>query len=182
MRKIVLILLTIITLSSCGSTKNKRVVTRKSKTTKTVKKTQQPNKTINTTAPAPAPAIAQSIINNAEKYKGTRYKYGGTTKKGMDCSGLIYTAFKEDNVSIPRVSSAMAKTGDWIDLKKVRAGDLLFFATQKNNRTVNHVGLVSSTNGDVIEFIHSTSSKGVITSKLKERYWYFAFVQARRVL
>lgn len=178
MRKIVLVILTLITLSSCGSAKNKRVVTRKSKTTKTVKSTPKRTNTINVAVPK----IAESIINNAEKYEGTRYKYGGTTKKGMDCSGLIYTAFKEDNVSIPRVSSAMAKTGNWIDLKKVRQGDLLFFATKKNNRSINHVGLVTAINGKDVEFIHATTSKGVITSKLKEKYWYFAFVQARRVL
>ena len=175
MRKIALILLAIITLTSCGSAKNKRVVTRKSKTTKTINKTKKESSVA-------IPAIAQSIINNAVKYEGTRYKYGGTTKKGMDCSGLIHTAFKEDNVIIPRVSKAMAKTGDWIDLKEVREGDLLFFATKKNSRRVNHVGLVTAINDDAIEFIHATTSSGVITSKLKEKYWYFAFVQARRVL
>ena len=175
MRKTALILFIIVTLSSCGSTKNKRVVTRKSQTTKTVKKSNKPTTTAK-------PSIVESIIKNAEKYEGTRYKYGGTTKKGMDCSGLIYTAFKEDNIKIPRVSSAMAKTGDWIDLKNVREGDLLFFATKKNSRSVNHVGLVTAINGDAIAFIHSTTSKGVITSTLKEKYWYFAFVQARRVL
>ena len=175
MRKIALILFIIVTFSSCGSTKNKRVVTRKSQTTKTVKKSNKPTTTAK-------PSIVESIIKNAEKYEGTRYKYGGTTKKGMDCSGLIYTAFKEDNITIPRVSSAMAKTGDWIDLKNVREGDLLFFATKKNSRSVNHVGLVTAINGDTIAFIHSTTSKGVITSTLKEKYWYFAFVQARRVL
>lgn len=175
MQKIALILFIIVTLSSCGSTKNKRVVTRKSQTTKTVKKSNKPTTTAK-------PSIVESIIKNAEKYEGTRYKYGGTTKKGMDCSGLIYTAFKEDNITIPRVSSAMAKTGDWIDLKNVREGDLLFFATKKNSRSVNHVGLVTAINGDAIAFIHSTTSKGVITSTLKEKYWYFAFVQARRVL
>ena len=177
MRKIALILLTMIALSSCGSAKNKPVVTKKSKTTKTINKTKESTNTTTT-----AQALAQSIINNAEKYQGTRYKYGGTTKKGMDCSGLIYTAFKANNVTIPRVSSAMAKTGDWIDLKTVREGDLLFFATKKNSRSVNHVGLVTATNGDAIEFIHATTSSGVITSKLKEKYWYFAFVQARRIL
>jgi len=178
MQKIVLILLATFLLTSCGSSKNKRVVTRKPETTKTVKKTNKRNKN-NTVV---LPVIAQSIINNAEKYEGTRYKYGGTTKKGMDCSGLIYTAFKEGNIAIPRVSSEMAKTGDWIDLKTVREGDLLFFATKKNTRKVNHVGLVTAINGKDVEFIHATTSGGVITSKLKEKYWYFAFVQARRVL
>lgn len=175
MRKITLILLTLVILSSCGSSKNKRAVYKKQRTTKTVKRSTKKSSVA-------VPTIAKSIINNAEKYKGTRYKYGGTTKSGMDCSGLIYTAFKEDNITMPRSSSAMSKSGDWVDLKKVRPGDLLFFATRKNSRSINHVGLVTAINGDDVEFIHSSTSRGVITSKVKEKYWYFAFVQARRVL
>ena len=76
----------------------------------------------------------------------------------------------------------MASQGNWIDLKKVKKGDLLFFATKKNSRKINHVGLVVSSRVGHVEFIHSTTSKGVITSSLAERYWYYAFVQARRVL
>lgn len=171
MRKIALILLIILSTTACKSSKGNRVVTKKPRTTKTVIKK---NNSTNT--------VAESIIKNAEKYKGTRYKYGGTTKSGMDCSGLIYTAFKEEAVAIPRVSSAMAKSGNWIDLKEVKEGDLLFFATKKNNRSVNHVGLVTYSNTGNVEFIHSTTSSGVIVSNLAERYWYFAFVQARRVL
>ncbi|WP_452225115.1 C40 family peptidase [Lacinutrix chionoecetis] len=176
MRKIALILLTIITLSSCGSAKNKRVVTRKSPATKVAKTTRT------TTSTTAVPQMAASIINNAEKYEGTRYKYGGTTKKGMDCSGLIYTAFKEENLHVPRTTSALSSYGDWIDLKKVREGDLLFFATKKNSRNVNHVGLVTNIYSDTVEFIHASTSRGVMTSKLSEKYWYFAFIQARRVL
>lgn len=126
--------------------------------------------------------LAEDIIEDAEKYDGVRYKYGGTTKQGMDCSGLVFTAFSENGISLPRSSSQIATTGDWIDLKEVNKGDLLFFATQKNSRTVNHVGLVTYAGNDRIDFIHATTSAGVITSSLAERYWYFAFVQARRVL
>ena len=100
----------------------------------------------------------------------------------MDCSGLIYTAFTKESIQIPRTTNDMAKSGDWVDLKEVKKGDLLFFATKKNSRKVNHVGLVTYSNVGNIEFIHSTTSKGVITSSLAERYWYFSFVQARRVL
>ncbi|WAC01432.1 C40 family peptidase [Lacinutrix neustonica] len=126
--------------------------------------------------------ITLAIIHNAENYEGTQYKYGGTTKKGMDCSGLIRTIFKEENIALPRASSAMAQTGEWIAIEEVKAGDLLFFRTRSNTSRVNHVGLVTCTENDAIEFIHSTTSQGVITSKLSEKYWYFAFVQARRVL
>lgn len=187
MRYIVIILLSILTFYSCGSTKSNRVVTTKkqetrqqSKTTKN-KPTSRQKQTVLKISNSQL-NLAKDIIKNAKKYEGTRYKYGGTTKKGMDCSGLIFTAFKEENITIPRVSKAMATSGNWIDLKEVQKGDLLFFATKKNNRNVNHVGLVTAINGEDVQFIHSTTSKGVITSKLKEKYWYFAFVQARRVL
>ena len=160
MKKILLVIFTLLALTSCKS--RKAVVTTSSKQSKAVS-TQ-----------------ARKIVDNAKKYQGVRYKYGGTTKKGMDCSGLIYTAFKEENIMLPRTTSSMVKDGDWIDLKKAETGDLVFFATKKNSRSVNHVGIVVATNP--LRFIHSSSSKGVIISSLKERYWYHAFVQARRVL
>lgn len=126
--------------------------------------------------------LADDIIDYAEKFEGVRYKYGGTTKKGMDCSGLVTTAFSSEGISLPRSSSDIALTGDWIDLKEVQKGDLLFFATNKKSRTVNHVALVTRVSEGQVQFIHSTTSAGVITSSLAERYWYFSFVQARRIL
>ena len=99
----------------------------------------------------------------------------------MDCSGLLYTAFSEENISLPRTTGQLSTYGNWIDLKDVKEGDLLFFATKKNSRKVNHVGLVTSSRLGRVEFIHSSTSKGVIKSLLSEKYWYFAFVQARRI-
>jgi len=64
----------------------------------------------------------------------------------------------------------------------MKKDDLQFFETRKNSRKVNHVGIVTDVINDDVEFIHASTSKGVMYSKLKERYWYFAFVQARRVL
>ena len=125
---------------------------------------------------------SQSVIKSAQKYKGTKYKYGGESKRGMDCSGLIYVAFSDNAITVPRTTSELKVIGQWVDLKEVKSGDLVFFATKKNSRKVNHVGIVTEvTNGD-LKFIHASSSKGVIESRLSERYWYFAFVQARRVL
>ena len=125
---------------------------------------------------------AETIVKFAKKFEGTRYKYGGTTKRGMDCSGLIYTSFKEHDITLPRTTSGLKSTGSWIDVKEVNVGDLLFFATKKNTRKVNHVGIVTSVRTGNIDFIHASSSKGVMISSLAEMYWYFAFVQARRVL
>jgi len=126
--------------------------------------------------------LAENIIDYAMKFEGVRYKYGGIDRKGIDCSGLVNCAFSSEGIQLPRSSSQIALSGDWIDLKQVQKGDLLFFATNGKNRNINHVALVTHVNESQVEFIHSTTSAGVIVSSLEERYWYFAFVQARRIL
>jgi len=123
-----------------------------------------------------------SIIDFAKQFDGVKYKTGGTSDKGMDCSGLVTTAYKREQISLPRTTGDLATSGNWIDLKEVQKGDLLFFATRKNNSKINHVGLVTDVRPGFVEFIHATTSSGVIISNLAERYWYYAFVQARRIL
>ena len=175
MKKLLLLLVVVFTFS-CKSSKRSASRSYK-KTTKTVVSTKE-NSDSNTTGKQ----TVENIIKKAKTYKGTRHKYGGSDKKGIDCSGLVVNSFKSEQISLPRTTYALSTFGDWIDLKKVEKGDLLFFATQKNSRKVNHVGIVTKTRFGEVEFIHSTTSKGVITSNLSERFWYFAFVQARRVL
>ena len=125
---------------------------------------------------------ANRIIDYAFAFDGVRYKRGGTTMEGMDCSGLVVTAFDSENISLPRVSRDIALTGNSIDLNHVTKGDLLFFATRKNSRTISHVGIVTTARDGFVEFIHASTSNGVIVSNMAEKYWYFAFIQARRVL
>ncbi len=120
------------------------------------------------------------IINNALSFKGTKYKYGGITNKGMDCSGLIYTSYKLAAVDLPRTSLEQSKKGIFIPLSKVKVGDLLFFKTSKKN-VISHVGLVTSTSNNIVEFIHSSSSKGVVISSLKETYWAKTFIKVKRI-
>ncbi len=122
------------------------------------------------------------IVKQAQAYSGTRYKFGGTTSRGMDCSGLIYTAFQKENIVLPRVSRDMAKRGKPVKSKSIKKGDLLFFRTNKSNKRINHVGLVTQARNGDIYFIHATTSKGVLTSNLNERYWKGAYVMARRML
>ncbi|WP_046756534.1 C40 family peptidase [Kordia jejudonensis] len=171
MIKKLLLLLLAFSIFSCGSSKktsSKRTVKTKTTTTRTSTK-----RSFNKTA---------AIIETALAYKGTRYKYGGTTRKGMDCSGLMYTAFRSHNVELPRVSYEQAKRGKKISKSAVKKGDLLFFRTNKNKKRINHVGLVVETKKGVISFIHATTSRGVLVSTLDERYWKNAFAEARRVL
>ena len=192
MKRSALILL-LLTIFSCGGSKNRHVIVTKKEVEKTTKtpEVQSPSSTENfeeetTTTDVIVEeidnALIEKIIKNASTYEGVKYKYGGTTKKGMDCSGLMYTVFSEEDISLPRTTSQLSTYGDWVDLKEVKEGDLLFFATRRNSRQVNHVGLVTSARLGRVEFIHASTSRGVIRSLLSEKYWYFAFVQARRVL
>ncbi len=134
--------------------------------------------------PAPITSIskADAIITTALSFSGVRYKFGGTTKKGMDCSGLLYVSFRENEVLLPRISYEMAEEGKRIRLNNISKGDLLFFKTSKGKKKINHVGLVVAVDGDDIKFIHASSSRGVIVSSLREGFWNYAFVKATRVL
>lgn len=123
-----------------------------------------------------------SIIDHALQFLGTRYKYGGTSPEGMDCSGLVYTCFLQQNIELPRSSRDMALLGDQLDLTQVKIGDLLFFKTDRRKKNINHVGLVVELDSDNIFFIHSSTSRGVIISALNENYWREHFVMARRIL
>lgn len=123
----------------------------------------------------------ESIVDYAKTFEGTKYKYGGTTNKGMDCSGLVYTSFKKEEIVLPRTSRAMSTQGKTIPLKNIEIGDLVFFKTNKNRNVVNHVGLVVETDNE-IRFIHASTSRGVIVSSLGEKYWNNCFVGVRRIL
>lgn len=125
---------------------------------------------------------ADKIIDYAKQFDGVKYKYGGNTNKGMDCSGLVTIAFKNEDILLPRSSKDMATVGNQIDVEDLQKGDLLFFATKPNKREISHVGLVTEVRPGFVEFIHATTKVGVIISNLAERYWHFAFVQARRIL
>lgn len=125
--------------------------------------------------------IKQEIIEYAKTFEGTRYKYGGTTKAGMDCSGLVCIAFQKENIALPRSSRDMATEGIPVSLKDIEEGDLLFFKTSSKN-VISHVGLVVKAEDGQVKFIHSTTRAGVIISSLDEAYWKKAFVEVRRVI
>ena len=176
--KFTIILLTAVIFTSCGSSR-KRVITTKEEYRKAEDVNPVYDRNVNA---QPGDKKAFKIVRTAKKFEGTRYKYGGTDKKGMDCSGLIYVSFLEEGISLPRTSRDMSLQGQRLYLKEVSVGDLLFFETNKNRKVINHVGLVVDVDEEGIYFIHSSTSRGVIISSLSESYWYNNFVMARRVI
>lgn len=186
MRKLIFILIVFISFSNCKS--SKRAKKQKPSTSKVIisptnKETiVLKNKSSEIISDAMPMTKSQEIINYAKQFEGVHYKWGGTTKNGMDCSGLVYESFRAYNIILPRISRDMAKSGIEISLKNVEVGDLLFFKTKNRRNDINHVGLVVETTRNVVAFIHATTSNGVIISSLTEDYWNSAFVEARRIL
>lgn len=164
---------------SCGSSKN--VTTKKNTTPKTVTKSENLRK-LDSKFDGKISRSINDILKDAEKYIGTPYKFGGNTSSGFDCSGFTVKVFEENDFKLPRRSSDQAEAGNKIDIKEVKPGDLLFFATAGGSR-VSHVGIVHDIGNDgEVKFIHASTSKGVIISSLNETYWNKAYLHAQRVL
>lgn len=164
---------------SCGSAKN--VSEKKNTNTKTIAKSENLRK-LDSNFDGKISGSIKSILKDAEKYIGTPYKFGGNTSLGFDCSGFTVKVFEENDLKLPRRSSDQAETGKNIDIKDVKPGDLLFFATAGGSR-VSHVGIVHEIGNDgEVKFIHASTSKGVIISSLNEKYWNKAYLHAQRVL
>lgn len=109
-------------------------------------------------------------------YKNTKYKYGGTTASGFDCSGFVMTVYKNAfNVQLPRATEAMMKEGHKVSRHKLKPGDLVFF---RPSRKYDHVGIYLGKN----QFMHSSTSQGVIKSKLDNPYWKKKYRFAKRIL
>ena len=124
----------------------------------------------------------ETVIQTARSYTGTPYKWGGTTRSGMDCSGLLLNSFKAIDYDIPRTSAQQSKTGKRVAKNEIKEGDLVFFATGKKKRKITHVGLVTEVHGNEVRFIHASSSLGVVESDLNTDYYQKRFRQARRIL
>jgi len=122
----------------------------------------------------------ETVITNARSFTGTPYKWGGTTRLGMDCSGLLCNAFSSIDYPLPRTSQAQSQVGQKVNKNDIRPGDLVFFATGRSRRKVTHVGLVTTVKKGEVWFIHSSSSLGVIESKLSTNYYAKRFLMARR--
>ncbi len=125
--------------------------------------------------------LAEQLINSATNKIGAKYKSGGTTDKGFDCSGLMYHIFDMYNINLPRSSFEQAKLGVVITRGNSKKGDLIFFKTNGRSQ-INHVGMITEISEEEIKFIHSSTSSGVIISSTKEPYYQKNFVQINRII
>jgi cell wall-associated NlpC family hydrolase len=112
-----------------------------------------------------------------EEWTGTPHVWGGNTKKGVDCSGLVQQLFADVlDLATPRTTGELIQEGRRVSKSKLKTGDLVFFSPE--SKKAGHVGVYLS-QGD---FAHASSSKGVMTSKLTNPYWKKYYETARRII
>ncbi|MXS71207.1 C40 family peptidase [Chryseobacterium binzhouense] len=122
-----------------------------------------------------------NILAEASTYLGTPYRYGGTTRNGIDCSAFVLSVFgAAAGLSLPRVAASQAQEGESVDKENLQKGDLIFFS---HGRRISHVGIVEEVTEDgEIKFIHAATSKGVMVSSLNDSYWGPKYRFAKRVI
>lgn len=120
-------------------------------------------------------SVARALYQQLNNWRGVPYKLGGTSKKGIDCSAFVQTTYIERfGFLLPRTTLKQAEFGYKVSKTDLQAGDLVFFKT--GFRTY-HVGIYIEDN----QFLHASTSQGVIVSSLKNSYWRSAFWQAKRI-
>jgi cell wall-associated NlpC family hydrolase len=118
----------------------------------------------------------QALVNTALGYKGARYRYGGMSSRGFDCSGLVARVLQTHGIRAPHNSAALYKLGKPVTKKSLKPGDLVFFRTR--GRGISHVGIYTG-NG---YFVHaSTGRRKVCTDTLRTGYYARRYVGARRL-
>ncbi|WP_201189660.1 C40 family peptidase [Pseudomonas fluorescens] len=128
------------------------------------------------------PVLADSILERGMSLIGTRYRFGGTSEAGFDCSGFIGYLFREEaGMNLPRSTREMINVdAPLVSRSALKPGDLLFFATNGRRGRVSHAGIYLGDN----QFIHSSSRKsgGVRVDSLGDSYWSKTFIEAKRAL
>ena len=128
--------------------------------------------------PAVRASTSKSLEDIIAAYLGIPYKYGGTTKDGMDCSAFVGAVYYDAyNYDLPRTSRDMWTIGRKIEMTEARPGDLVFFKGSGLFAPIDHVGIYVGSN----RFAHASSSKGVVYEDLSGSYYKKRFAGVRRV-
>ncbi|MFM2589993.1 NlpC/P60 family protein [Vibrio sp. TBV020] len=119
--------------------------------------------------------VKGSFLDVYQVWQGAPYRLGGTTFNGVDCSAFVQTAYKNAlGMQIPRTTLAQVEVGKEVDYQDAKVGDLVFFKTAPKTR---HVGVYLGNK----QFMHASTSKGVIISRLDNPYWASKYWHFRRV-
>lgn len=172
--------------ASCASTGPLVSSSRKTATTKkatTTSKTAKPASSLKTVdSKTYVSRYAREVISQARTYTGTPYRSGGNTYEGIDCSGLICSAFSAVGLKMPRISWQQSEVGYEVEVADIKPGDLIFFVPDHGKAGyVSHAAIVTEVRAENdIRFIHASSSRGVREDNLYSNYFKGRFVKALR--
>ncbi len=122
------------------------------------------------------------VILQAKGYMGVPYVYGGSSKSGIDCSGLIYNCYKTIGVKLPRTAKAQSKIGSSKSWDSIRPGDIVYFKFKQKGEKWYHTGMITYAEKDKIKFIHASTSRGVVEDDLLTDYYSKNVKKFRRVI
>jgi lipoprotein Spr len=122
------------------------------------------------------PGDNEALYDAINEWMGTPYRYGGTDKNGVDCSGFVGNIYRQVyGRNLHRVANDMQQDAELVSRSQLREGDVVFFTNSKGR--VSHVGIYLK-NG---LFAHSSTSRGVIISRLDDGYWSKHFYKGGRI-
>ncbi len=114
------------------------------------------------------------IVRTAQRYLGVRYRYGGATPRGFDCSGYVMYVYEKNGILLPRSVGSQYKAGRRIRTRQAKPGDLVFFKTSRKKR-LSHVGIYMGGR----RFIHAPrSGKRVSYADMRNPYWRKRYIGA----
>lgn len=117
------------------------------------------------------------LIQEIDTWLGVPYKYGGNTRQGTDCSGMVLSIYKNIyGIDLKRSAYELWQQAQWISPEELKFGDLVFFQTKDNK--VSHVGIYIADS----YFVHASSSRGVVIDNLNTDYYKKRFVSAGRII
>ncbi len=127
--------------------------------------------------------LVGDVLSFARKHLAIRYRSGGTTTRGFDCSGFTRFCFSHFGISLPHSSAAQGNVGQPVAKTEAQPGDLILFKGHSaGGSRIGHVGLITEVIGDRIKFIHSAWNGGVRYDYLHADYYQRRFVGVRRVV
>jgi cell wall-associated NlpC family hydrolase len=126
--------------------------------------------------------IRRDVIEYAQQFVGTKYKYGGRSpRSGFDCSGFTHYVMNNFDIELPVVSRVQETYGRSIRIRDVQPGDLVFFRKSKRGK-VFHVALVVDNDPDGIKVVHSTNRGVVVDNITHNTYWAPKLSSARSII
>ncbi len=118
--------------------------------------------------------LNDALYSQYKEWHGTRYRLGGLSKQGVDCSGFVFMTFKSRlGITLPRDTGLQSREGRDVSKKDLQTGDLVFFRTGR----YNHVGIYMEDG----RFMHASTREGVKISRLGDAYWTRTYWKAKRL-